>query len=67
MEDKDAVTIRDIDVPFLRIIVILVKWSIAAIPALIIYIILWTLFVFVFGAIFGLILKLFGVDIGTYQ
>ena len=29
-------TIRDIDVPFWRIVLILVKWSIAAIPAMII-------------------------------
>jgi hypothetical protein len=32
---SNIVTIRDIDVPFWRILLILVKWSIAAIPALI--------------------------------
>ncbi len=33
-------TIHDIDVPFWRIVTILVKWSIASIPAMIILIIL---------------------------
>ena len=35
-------TIRDIDVPFWRIVLILVKWSIAAIPAMIILTLLVT-------------------------
>jgi hypothetical protein len=33
---SNIVAIRDIDVPFWRIVLILVKWSIAAIPAMII-------------------------------
>jgi hypothetical protein len=36
MTDGNQVIIRDIDVPFWRIVMILVKWSIAAIPAMII-------------------------------
>ena len=32
----NLVTIRDIDVPFWRIVMIMIKWSIAAIPATII-------------------------------
>jgi hypothetical protein len=36
MADGNLVTLRDIDVPFWRIVMILVKWSIAAIPAMII-------------------------------
>ena len=32
----NLVTIRDIDVPFWRIVMILVKWSIASIPAMIV-------------------------------
>ncbi|WP_280136609.1 hypothetical protein [Methyloceanibacter superfactus] len=32
----EPITIRDIDVPFWRIVMILIKWSIAAIPAAII-------------------------------
>ena len=38
---SNLVTIRDIDVPFWRIVLILVKWSIASIPALIIFGLLW--------------------------
>ena len=32
-DGRDSITIHDIDVPFLRIVVIMIKWSIAAIPA----------------------------------
>ena len=35
-DGSNLVTIRDIDVPFWRIVLILIKWSIAAIPAAII-------------------------------
>ena len=35
-DGSNIVTIRDIDVPFWRIVMILIKWSIAAIPAMII-------------------------------
>ncbi len=50
-------TIRDIDVPFWRIVTILVKWSIASIPAIIILTILAALF----GVIVAGILDLAGV------
>ena len=50
-------TIRDIDVPFWRIVTILVKWSIASIPAIIILTILAALF----GGIVAGILDLAGV------
>ena len=50
-------TIRDIDVPFWRIVTILVKWSIASIPAMIILMILAALF----GVIVAGILDLAGV------
>ena len=39
----NLVTIRDIDVPFWRIVTIMIKWSIAAIPATIILIAIWVL------------------------
>ena len=51
-------TIRDIDVPFWRIVTILVKWSIASIPAMIVLIILAALF----GAIVTGILGLVGIS-----
>jgi hypothetical protein len=50
-------TIRDIDVPFWRIVTTLVKWSIASIPAIIILTILAALF----GVIVAGILDLAGV------
>lgn len=50
-------TIRDIDIPFWRIVTILVKWSIASIPAIIILTILAALF----GVIVAGILDLAGV------
>ena len=40
-DGSNIVTIRDIDVPFFRIVTILIKWSIAAIPAAIIVAILY--------------------------
>jgi hypothetical protein len=49
----NLVTLRDIDVPFWRIVMILVKWSIAAIPATIIFVLIWVLVMAVFAAIFG--------------
>ena len=49
-----------IDVPFWRIVAILVKWSIASIPAMIILAILVTLISFVMGGITIGILDLLG-------
>ena len=45
----NLVTIRDIDVPFWRIVIIMIKWSIAAIPATIILVLIWLLV----GALFA--------------
>ena len=50
-EMGNLVTIRDIDVPFWRIVMILVKWSIASIPAMIILMVLGSLIVAVLGTI----------------
>jgi len=47
------VTIRDIDVPFWRIVMIMIKWSIAAIPATIILVLIWVLTMALFAALFG--------------
>lgn len=49
----NLVTIRDIDVPFWRIVMIMIKWSIAAIPATIILVAIWVLVMAVFAALFG--------------
>ncbi len=63
MADRDMVTIHDIDVPFLRAVVILVKWSLAAIPAMIMVIIFWSLLFIVLGVI----LRLFGWEVPAQQ
>lgn len=57
-DGSNLVTIRDIDVPFWRILLIPVKWSIAAIPAMIIL----TLLVSLLGALMAEVLGLFGLD-----
>ena len=49
----NLVNIRDIDVPFWRIVMIMIKWSIAAIPATIILVLIWGLVMILFAAIFG--------------
>jgi len=54
---SNIVTIRDIDVPFWRIVLILVKWSIAAIPAMIILTVLDSLL----GALMAEVLGVFGL------
>ena len=58
-DGSNVVTIRDIDVPFWRIVLILVKWAIAAIPAMIIL----TLLVAILGALFAELLGFLGLDL----
>ena len=58
-DGSNLVTIRDIDVPFWRIVMILVKWSIASIPAMIILVLLLALV----GTIVGGVLSLIGLQI----
>jgi hypothetical protein len=58
-DGSNIVTIRDIDVPFWRIVLILVKWAIAAIPAMIIL----TLLVAILGALFAELLGFLGFDL----
>ena len=60
-DGANPVTIRDIDVPFWRIVSILIKWSIAAIPAMIIVAILYALILAVVGGITMGILDAIGV------
>ena len=59
-DGSNLVTIRDIDVPFWRIVMILVKWSIASIPAMIILGILVTLVSFLVGGLTMSIIDLLG-------
>jgi hypothetical protein len=59
----EPITIRDIDVPFWRIVVILIKWSIAAIPAAIIVAILYAVIFALLGGILAGVLEIAGVPI----
>jgi hypothetical protein len=58
---SNIVTIRDIDVPFFRMVSILIKWSIAAIPAMIIVAILYALIFSLLGGIIVGIMSALGV------
>jgi hypothetical protein len=53
MADANPVTVGDIDVPFWRIVMIMIKWSIAAIPATIILVVIWALAAGLVGALLG--------------
>ncbi len=49
----DRVTITDIEIPFARLVVIFIKWGLAAIPAAIIVSLILSLVMFVVGGLFG--------------
>jgi hypothetical protein len=59
MTDGNGIIIRDIDVPFWQIVMILVKWGIASVPAMIILMILASLI----AALLGIILAALGVPV----
>jgi hypothetical protein len=61
-DGSNPITIRDIDVPFWRIVTILIKWSIAAIPAAIIVTIVYALLFALLGGIAVGILDFLGVS-----
>lgn len=62
-DNSNIITIRDIDVPFWRIVLILIKWSIAAIPAAIIIAIIYALLIAVLGGLFVGFLQVIGVPV----
>jgi hypothetical protein len=53
LQPKPRYVLSDIDIPFFRLIVIFVKWSLAAIPAAIILSLILTLVFGLLGTIFG--------------
>jgi hypothetical protein len=59
--DANRITIHDIDIPFVRIVIILIKWSIAAIPAAIIVAILYAIIFAVLGGVIAAIMHAMGV------
>jgi hypothetical protein len=52
-DDKREVVVTDVKIPFWSMVVLLVKWAIAAIPALIILLVIGSVLSIVMAAIFG--------------
>lgn len=52
-DDKREVVVTDVKIPFWSMVVLLVKWAIAAIPALIILVVIGAVVSTVIAAIFG--------------
>lgn len=52
-EEKREVVVTDIKIPFWSMVVLLVKWAVAAIPAVIILMLMASLFSFVLGMLPG--------------
>ena len=53
MEPETRVTITDVDIPFVRLVVIFIKWGLAAIPAAIIISVILTIIMTVIAGAFG--------------
>ncbi len=51
--DDRNVVVTDVRIPFVSMVILMVKWSIASIPALIILAILGAILAGIFGAAFG--------------
>ena len=52
---QHEVVVTDVKMPFGSMVVFMIKWSLAAIPAIIILAIIWAIAIGVFGGIFGAI------------
>ena len=52
-DDKREVVVTDVKIPFWSMVVLMVKWAIAAIPALIILLVIGAVVSMAFAAIFG--------------
>ena len=52
-DDQREVVVTDIKIPFLSMVILMVKWAVAAIPALFILFIIGGLLTMVLGLIFG--------------
>ena len=48
-----SVVVTDVRMPFLSMVVFIIKWAVAAIPAMIILAVIWVIFLFVISLIFG--------------
>jgi hypothetical protein len=52
-DDKREVVVTDVKIPFWSMVVLMVKWAVAAIPALIILLVIGAVASMVIAAIFG--------------
>jgi hypothetical protein len=52
-DDRHEVVVTDVKIPFWSMVVLMVKWAVAAIPALIILIVIGTVLSVAMAAIFG--------------
>ena len=52
-DDRREVIVTDIEIPFISMVVLMVKWAIAAIPALFILIVIGGLLSMALGLLFG--------------
>ena len=62
-DSAEPITIRNIDIPFWRIVAILIKWSIAAIPAMIVIAVLYTLIFGILGGVGVVLIEVLGLDV----
>jgi urea transporter len=52
-DDKREVVVTDVKIPFWSMVVLMVKWAVAAIPALIVLLVIGSVVSMVMAAIFG--------------
>ena len=52
-DDKREVIVTDVKIPFWSMVVLMVKWAVAAIPALIVLLVIGSVVSMVMAAIFG--------------
>ena len=52
-DDKREVVVTDVKIPFWSMVVLMIKWAVAAIPALIVLLVIGSVVSMVMAAIFG--------------
>ena len=52
-DNSREIVVTDVKIPFLSMVVLLVKWALAAIPAMVILIVIGAIFSMVLGTFFG--------------
>jgi hypothetical protein len=53
MENRQEIVVTDIKMPFMSMVVFMIKWAIASIPAFILLSILFGIFTLIFGGFMG--------------